>query len=46
MSEKPCLQWNAFQENIKRDFGSLREDNYFADVTLACEVERHVEDTN
>ena len=43
MSEKLCLQWNDFQENIKRAFGSLREDNNFADVTLACEDDQQVE---
>ena len=37
MSEKLCLQWNDFQENIKTAFANLREDNDFADVTLACE---------
>ena len=37
MSEKLCLQWNDFQENIKSAFGSLREDSDFTDVTLACE---------
>ena len=37
MTEKLCLQWNDFQENIKSSFGNLREDNDFADVTLACE---------
>ena len=37
MSEKLCLQWNDFQDNIKSAFGDLREDNDFADVTLACE---------
>ena len=37
MSEKLCLQWNDFQDNIKSAFGNLREDNDFADVTLACE---------
>ena len=36
MSEKLCLQWNDFQENIKSAFGNLREDNDFKDVTLAC----------
>ena len=44
MSEKLCLQWNDFHENIKSAFGNLREDNDFADVTLACEdgqVEAH-----
>ena len=37
MSEKLCLKWNDFQENVNTAFGSLREDNEFADVTLACE---------
>ena len=37
MSEKLCLQWNDFQDNVKRAFGNLRESADFADVTLACE---------
>ena len=37
MSEKLCFQWNKFQENIKSVFQEFREDNDFADVTLACE---------
>ena len=37
MSEKLCLQWNEFQNNIKGAFGSLRESADFVDVTLACE---------
>ena len=43
MSEKLCLQWNDFQENIKSAFGNLRDDNYFTDVTLACEDGQQVE---
>ena len=43
MSEKLCLQWNDFQDNIKIAFGNLREDNDFADVTLACEDGEQVE---
>ena len=43
MSEKLCFQWNKFQENIKGVFRDLREDNDFADVTLACEDGRQVE---
>ena len=43
MSEKLCLQWNDFQDNIKSAFGNLREDNDFADVTLACEDGKQVE---
>ena len=37
MSEKLCLQWNDFKDNIKTAFGNLREDIDFSDVTLACE---------
>ena len=43
MSEKLCLQWNDFQENVKSAFGNLREDKDFADVTLACEDGQQVE---
>ena len=43
MSEKLCLQWNDFHENIQSAFGNLREDNDFADVTLACEDGQQVE---
>ena len=37
MSEKLCLQWNDFKENVTSSIGSLRGDPDFADVTLACE---------
>ena len=43
MSEKLCLQWNDFKENVNSAFGSLREDNEFADVTLACEDGQQIE---
>ena len=43
MSEKLCLQWNDFQENIKGAFGNIRENNDFADVTLVCEDGQQVE---
>ena len=43
MSEKLCLQWNDFKENAINAFGNLREDNNFADVTLACEDGQQVE---
>ena len=43
MSEKLCLKWNDFQENINTAFGNLREDNDFADVTLACEDGQQIE---
>ena len=31
------MQWNDFKENATSAFGILRDDNDFADVTLACE---------
>ena len=40
MSEKLCLKWNDFQENVNAAFGSSRE---FADVTLACEDGHQIE---
>ena len=43
MSEKLCLKWNDFQDNVNIAFGSLREDNEFADVTLACEDGQQIE---
>ena len=43
MSEKLCLKWNDFQENVSIAFGSLREDDEFADVTLACEDGKQIE---
>ena len=43
MSEKLCLQWNDFKENVIGAFGSLRETTDFADVTLACEDGNQVE---
>ena len=36
-SEKLCLKWNDFQENLNSALGDLRRDQDFADVTLACE---------
>ena len=43
MSEKLCLKWNDFQENVTTAFGSLKEDNKFTDVTLACEDGQQIE---
>ena len=43
MSEKLCLQWNDFKDNVTSAFGNLRDDNNFADVTLACEDGKQVE---
>ena len=43
MSEKLCLQWNDFQENLNSAFGELRNDKEFSDVTLACEDGTQIE---
>ena len=43
MSEKLCLKWNDFKDNVNTTFGSLRGDVEFADVTLACEDGQQVE---
>ena len=43
MSEKLCLKWNDFQENVNTAFGNLREDTDFTDVTLACEDGQQIE---
>ena len=37
MTEKLCLQWNDFKDNIQTAFRNAREDIDFSDVTLACE---------
>ena len=43
MSEKLCLHWNDFNGDVIKAFGNLREDNDFADVTLASEDGHQVE---
>ena len=43
MSEKLCLKWADYQENINTALGSLRKDSEFSDVTLACEDGHQVE---
>ena len=42
-SEKLCLKWNDFQENLTSAFQGLRNDQDFADVTLACEDGTQIE---
>jgi len=39
-SEKFCLRWNDFENNISSAFKELRDDKDFFDVTLACEDEQ------
>ena len=43
MSEKLCLQWNDFQDNVQAAFKNLRQDKHFTDVTLACKDGQQVE---
>ena len=43
MSERLCLKWNEFQENIHQTFGGLRNTQEFADVTLVCEDGQQME---
>ena len=43
MSEKLCLKWNDFLENVNTAFGDLRQDKDFTDVTLACEDGQQIE---
>ena len=43
MSEKLCLQWNDFKQNVNDAFGSLRNDKDFTNVTLACEDGQEIE---
>ena len=42
-SEKLCLQWNDFKQNISASLGDLRGDEDFTDVTLVCEDGQQVE---
>ena len=36
-SEKLCLQWNDFQENINSSFKQLRNNEELSDVTLVSD---------
>ena len=36
-SEKFCLKWNDFENNISVAFRDLRDEKDFFDITLACE---------
>jgi len=39
-SEKFCLRWNDFENNISGAFKELRDDKDFFDVTLSCEEDQ------
>ena len=36
-TEKFCLKWNDFKDNIYNTFGALRDDQDLCDVTIVCE---------
>ena len=36
MSERLCLRWNDFRENVINSIGSLRDESEFSDVTLVA----------
>ena len=42
-SEKLCLKWNDYQENIGSSYKELRETQEFSDVTLACDDNYKIE---
>ena len=43
MAAKVCFQFADFKENISESFQSLRKNDDFADVTLACEDGQQIE---
>merc|ERR1712126_133315 len=42
-TEKFCLKWNDFQNNVQNFFNELRENCDLADVTFVCENGQHIE---
>ena len=42
-SEKLCLKWNDFQDNVNSAFGMLRNDQDLCNVTLVSEDGKHLE---
>ena len=42
-TEKFCLKWNDFQENIAAAYKDIRVNEDFADVTLVCEEDQEIE---
>ena len=42
-TEKFCLKWNDFQQNIIGSFKELRNETDLADVTLVCEEDQYIE---
>ena len=42
-SEKFCLKWNDFEQNIVSSYTNLRREMSFSDVTLVCEEDIEIE---
>ena len=42
-SEKFCLKWNDFEQNLVSSYHDLSKDSEFSDVTLVCEGEEQIE---
>ena len=42
-SDKFCLKWSQFAENITQSYKELREESTFFDVTLACDDDFQIE---
>ena len=42
-SEKFCLKWNDFHQNMANSYKDLRSDKDFTDVTLVCDDNQQIE---
>ena len=42
-SDKLCLKWHDFEQNIVSTYKELRKETDFSDVTLVCEEEYSIE---
>ena len=42
-TNKFCVQWDDYEQNVKSSFKELREDREFADLTLVCQDGREFE---
>ena len=43
MQEQFVMKWQDFHSNIAQSFSSLRDEDEFLDVTLACDEDRHIQ---
>ena len=42
-TDKFCLKWSQFAENISQSYKEMREESTFFDVTLACDDDFQIE---